>query len=85
VLIYKGFYFVVLFSDKKTGTLALIIELLDMNLYEVIKGRICCHFQNFGNFWQHRLKCALQCQLLVDVYLLYNYNNLELKIMENKM
>ncbi|XP_057315781.1 MAPK/MAK/MRK overlapping kinase-like [Hydractinia symbiolongicarpus] len=25
--------------DKKTGTLALIIELLDMNLYEVIKGR----------------------------------------------
>ncbi|XP_066915513.1 MAPK/MAK/MRK overlapping kinase-like [Clytia hemisphaerica] len=25
--------------DKKSGTLALIIELLDMNLYEVIKGR----------------------------------------------
>lgn len=25
--------------DKKTGTLALIIELLDMNLYELIKGR----------------------------------------------
>ena len=29
-----------IFSDKKTGTLALIIELLDMNLYEVIKGKI---------------------------------------------
>jgi len=25
--------------DKKTGTLALIVELLDMNLYELIKGR----------------------------------------------
>lgn len=25
--------------DKKTGTLALILELLDLNLYEVIKGR----------------------------------------------
>ena len=25
-------------SDKKTGTLALICELLDMNLYELIRG-----------------------------------------------
>ena len=27
------------FSDKKNGTLALICELMDMNLYEMIRGR----------------------------------------------
>ena len=32
------------FSDKKTGTLALIVELLDMNLYEVIKGMTFLYF-----------------------------------------
>lgn len=27
------------FSDKKNGTLALICELMDMNLYEMIRGK----------------------------------------------
>ena len=26
-------------SDPRTGTLALIFELMDMNIYELIKGR----------------------------------------------
>ena len=45
-LLLKGYFswnllncYFCFFSDKKTGTLALIIELLDMNLYEVIKGK----------------------------------------------
>ena len=27
------------FSDKKTGTLVLICELMDMNIYELIRGK----------------------------------------------
>ena len=26
-------------SDKKTGTMALICELMDLNIYELIKGK----------------------------------------------
>lgn len=37
-LIHIYVILILIFSDKKTGTLALIVELLDMNLYEVIKG-----------------------------------------------
>ena len=29
-----------LFSDEPTGRLALVFELMDMNLYEAIKGKI---------------------------------------------
>ena len=35
-------------SDPRTGTLALIFELMDMNVYELIKGVACmlCGFIN---------------------------------------
>lgn len=32
------FYLLLSISDKKSGTLALICELMDMNLYEMIRG-----------------------------------------------
>ena len=31
------------FSDKKTGTLMLICELMDMNIYELIRGKFLVH------------------------------------------
>ena len=39
VLLLLLFYIVYLyFSDKKSGTLVLICELMDMNIYELIRG-----------------------------------------------
>ena len=32
------FFLSVFFSDKKSGTLVLILELMDMNIYELIRG-----------------------------------------------
>ena len=29
---------IIIFSDKKSGTLVLICELMDMNIYELIRG-----------------------------------------------
>ena len=31
------------FSDKKAGTLMLICELMDMNIYELIRGEFIIH------------------------------------------
>ena len=31
------------FSDKKSGTLMLICELMDMNIYELIRGKFLVH------------------------------------------
>lgn len=31
--------FIFCFSDKKSGTLVLICELMDMNIYELIRGK----------------------------------------------
>ena len=35
----SNFYYFYLFSDKKSGTLVLILELMDMNIYELIRGK----------------------------------------------
>ena len=39
-------YFMFVTSDPRTGTLALVFELMDMNVYELIKGvtnSLCCY------------------------------------------
>ena len=34
------FFSLIYFSDKKSGTLVLICELMDMNIYELIRGKL---------------------------------------------
>jgi hypothetical protein len=38
-----------LFSDEPTGRLALVFELMDMNMYDAIKGKISFTWSNYSN------------------------------------
>lgn len=55
------------FSDKKNGTLALICELMDMNLYEMIRGK---------SFYEST--CQLNFKIFLHLFLRFDGRNFEL-------
>ena len=57
--------FSLFFSDKKSGTLVLICELMDMNIYELIRGELICRLKKFiSEVWN--MKYLLKWQYLYN-------------------
>ena len=57
--------FSLFFSDKKSGTLVLICELMDMNIYELIRGELVRRLKKFiSEIWH--MKYLLKWQYLCN-------------------
>ena len=58
-------YFDLAFSDKRTGVLCLIFELMNMNLYEYIRGR--------QRMLPSEIVCKFMYQLLKALEFIHRY------------